>query len=115
LMRELCDYPVPAERGAGPSQAALEPSRRAGAVPRDRVQTGRGHDIGTDADYAGVIVPLQLRTDAGLLSFLSTTTVFGTPVDITLQELALESFFPADANTAQILHAASARYSHASP
>src|SRR5439155_7675710 len=56
LMRELCEYPVPAERGAGPPQAALEPSRRAGAVPRDRVQTGRGHDIGHEADYAGVIV-----------------------------------------------------------
>jgi len=31
-----------------------------------------------------------------VLSFISTTMVFGTPVDITLQELALETFFPAD-------------------
>ncbi len=43
-----------------------------------------------------IVVPLQLATDAGRLSFLSTTTVFGTPVDITLAELALESFFPAN-------------------
>jgi hypothetical protein len=55
------------------------------------------------ADYAGVVVPLQLKTDAGVLSFISTTTVFGTPVDITLSELALETFFPADAATAEAL------------
>jgi transcriptional regulator with XRE-family HTH domain len=47
-----------------------------------------------------VIVPFQLRTDDGVLSFFSTTTVFGTPVDITLSELAIELFFPADAETA---------------
>jgi transcriptional regulator with XRE-family HTH domain len=50
-----------------------------------------------------VVVPLQLATDAGVLSLLSTTTVFGTPLDITLSELALESFFPADAATAEAL------------
>lgn len=54
-------------------------------------------------DYGGVAVPLRLRTPAGLLSFFSTTTVFGTPVDVTLSELALESFFPADAETARAL------------
>src|ERR1044071_3851114 len=32
-------------------------------------------------DYAGVVVPLQFKTDAGILSFFSTTTIFGTPVD----------------------------------
>jgi len=50
-------------------------------------------------DYAGVAVPFQLSTEDRVLSFLSTTTVFGTPVDITLSELAVESFFPADAAT----------------
>jgi transcriptional regulator with XRE-family HTH domain len=50
-----------------------------------------------------VLVPLQLRTPAGVLSLISTTTVFGTPVDITLSELALETFFPADAPTAALL------------
>jgi MmyB-like transcription regulator ligand binding domain len=53
---------------------------------------------------AGVFVPFQLVTDAGKLSFLSTTTVFGTPIDVTLSELALECFFPADEATAQALH-----------
>lgn len=54
----------------------------------------------------GVVVPLQYRTPAGLLSFISTITVFGTPVDITLSELALESFFPADEATAAALRQA---------
>jgi len=50
-----------------------------------------------------VFVPFQLVTDAGKLSFISTTTVFGTPIDVTLSELALECFFPADDATAQAL------------
>jgi transcriptional regulator with XRE-family HTH domain len=58
---------------------------------------------GAEHDYAGVVVPLQLVTPAGTLSFFSTTTVFGTPVDITLSELAVEAFFPADAATAEAL------------
>ncbi len=37
------------------------------------------------------------------LSLLSTTTVFGTPLDVTVSELALETFFPADAPTAEVL------------
>lgn len=50
-----------------------------------------------------VVVPLNAFTVHGVLSFISTTTVFGTPVDITVSELALESFFPADAATAEAL------------
>jgi len=51
-------------------------------------------------DLGGVAVPLRLRTDAGTLTFISTTTVFGTPRDVTLSELALETFLPADEATA---------------
>jgi transcriptional regulator with XRE-family HTH domain len=47
-----------------------------------------------------VVIPFRLRTADGVLSFFSTTTVFGTPVDITLAELAIESFYPADEWTA---------------
>jgi transcriptional regulator with XRE-family HTH domain len=50
-----------------------------------------------------IAVPLQVRTAIGDLSFYSTTTVFGTPVDITLSELAIEAFFPADPQTAAAL------------
>jgi transcriptional regulator with XRE-family HTH domain len=52
---------------------------------------------------AAVYVPLQLQSAAGVLSFISTITVFGTPNDITLAELALETFFPADEATAGAL------------
>ncbi len=66
------------------------------------------HDGAGDAheDLAGkqaVAVPLQLHTPFGVLSFISTITVFGTPVEITLSELAVETFFPADDATAQAL------------
>jgi len=50
-----------------------------------------------------VLLPLQIRTSLGLLSFFSTTTVFGTPVEVTLSELAIELFFPADEPTAEML------------
>jgi hypothetical protein len=50
-------------------------------------------------------VPLRLRTQAGVLSFLSTITVFGTPVEITLSELSLEAFYPADEATAATMQA----------
>jgi transcriptional regulator with XRE-family HTH domain len=69
-----------------------------------------GHASRAEPDYAGVVVPLELVTEAGTLAFFSTTTVFGTPVDITLSELALEAFFPADAATAEALRAMAARY-----
>jgi len=49
-------------------------------------------------DAGAIAVPLRLRVDglAEPLSLISTTTVFGTPVDVTLSELALECFYPAD-------------------
>ena len=50
-----------------------------------------------------VYVPLQLQSPAGVLNFISTITVFGTPNDIALSELALETFFAADAATMQAL------------
>ena len=52
------------------------------------------------ADEQIVAVPLQIQTALGLLSFFSMTAVFGTPVDVTLSELALEFFVPGNAATA---------------
>jgi transcriptional regulator with XRE-family HTH domain len=48
----------------------------------------------------GVVVPLRIDD----LSFFSITSVLGTPLDVTLSELAIESFLPADATTAAALH-----------
>jgi transcriptional regulator with XRE-family HTH domain len=73
LLAELSSYPVP------------------------RRTPDRGSSI-AHAD-SRVFVPLELETPAGMLSFISTTTVFGTPVDITVSELTLEMLFPADAAT----------------
>ena len=44
-------------------------------------------------------MPFRIKTKEGVLSFFSMTTVFGTPVDVMLSELALELFFPADDET----------------
>lgn len=49
--------------------------------------------------------PLRMRVGDAVLSFISTTTVFGTPLDVTLSEIAIESFFPADEETASRLRA----------
>jgi len=54
----------------------------------------------------GFAVPMRLRTPCGVLSFISTTTMFKTPVDVTLCELAIETFLPADQATAQSLQTA---------
>jgi transcriptional regulator with XRE-family HTH domain len=44
-------------------------------------------------------MPIKIATDFGVMSFLGTTTVFGTPTEVTLSELALEMWFPADVET----------------
>jgi transcriptional regulator with XRE-family HTH domain len=74
LQEELLRYPAP--RSAGP-----QPATNSGAVA----------------------IPLRLMIGGTELSFLSTITVFGTPVDITLSELAIETFLPADHETAEAL------------
>ncbi|MDZ4312809.1 MAG: helix-turn-helix transcriptional regulator [Cypionkella sp.] len=47
-----------------------------------------------------IAVPLILQSREGPLTFLSTTTLFGTAVDVTLADIVIESFFPADTQTA---------------
>jgi transcriptional regulator with XRE-family HTH domain len=59
-------------------------------------------------DAGEIMVELRLATDDGELAFFSTVTSFGTAVDITVAELSIEAFFPADASTAQALGAAMA-------
>jgi len=95
------------EASADPVLAELIAELDGYPIPESRSPTA----LPGDAEYAGVIVPLQLITSAGVLSFISTTTVFGTPVDITLSELALEVFFPADAATSRALLALGANLS----
>lgn len=70
LLREVSLYPA----SAGPAFAP----------------TGLEHEVA---------VPFRFRMPEGILSFFSMTTIFGTPVDVMLSELALELFFPADDET----------------
>lgn len=69
----------------------------------------QGVDTRLDGEHLGVAMPFLFRSTQGLLSFISTTTIFGTPVDVTLQELAMETFFPADAFTGEVLRALAAQ------
>ncbi|NMO57394.1 helix-turn-helix domain-containing protein [Actinoplanes sp. TBRC 11911] len=57
------------------------------------------------ADHLGFAVPLRLRTEAGTLRLITTVTTFATALDVTLAELKLEAFLPADEETAATLRA----------
>jgi transcriptional regulator with XRE-family HTH domain len=76
---------------------ALEQELRSYPAPPDGDATRLAGEV------LGIVVPLRLRTPSGVLNLISTTTIFGSPVDVTLQELALETFFPADAFTGEML------------
>lgn len=87
---------------ADPQLQALEQELRGYPMPP-------GADLTRlEGEVLGIAVPLRLRTPAGELNLVSTTTIFGTPVEVTLQELALETFFPGDARTAEALRALAA-------
>jgi transcriptional regulator with XRE-family HTH domain len=62
---------------------------------------GEAHTVdGTVNDFA---LTLRLRVRDRELAFFSTIATFGSPVDVTVAELMVETFFPADAQTAQAL------------
>lgn len=60
-------------------------------------------DGSSPAEHLGFAVPLRLRTSAGELRLLTTLTSFSTAVDVTLAELHLEAFLPANAASAELL------------
>ena len=60
-------------------------------------------------DPMAIAHPLRIRQGDAVLSFISTITVFGTPLDVTLSELAIESFFPADEETGAALRSLAAK------
>ena len=87
-------------------QAAASGDRTLAALLAEVQAFGPAAEERHGADAAeGVAVPLELDTPRGRLSLLSTTMVFGTPVEVTLSELAVEAFYPADAETAALLAA----------
>jgi hypothetical protein len=60
-------------------------------------------------DPDAVVVPFRLRFGDDVLDFISTTMSFGTPLDITLSEIAIETFFPANEITARRLQELAAK------
>src|SRR5436190_6225066 len=70
-----------------------------------RSYPGVSEDAGAaDAEGPGLLaVPLRIQADGRELAFISTVTTFGTALDITLAELAIEAFLPADAATTAAL------------
>ncbi len=82
------------EAGADPALAALLAELSAFPAPAAGEASAPGLAPG------GIAVPLLLDSPAGRLALISTTTVFGTPVEVTVAELAIEAFYPADEATA---------------
>jgi transcriptional regulator with XRE-family HTH domain len=67
-----------------------------------------GPPVDLSADASAIMVKLELDSTLGPLSLFSTVATFGTAVDITVAELSVEAFFPADAATAEALREAAA-------
>jgi len=61
---------------------------------------GEALDTGSAAD---IVLPLRLRREGRELAFFSTVAIFGTALDVTLAELTIEAFYPADRETAALL------------
>ncbi|GAA3837725.1 hypothetical protein GCM10022226_69840 [Sphaerisporangium flaviroseum] len=55
------------------------------------------------ADHLGFAVPLRLRSERGEMRLMTTITTFATAVDVTIAELKLDAFLPADQATASLL------------
>jgi transcriptional regulator with XRE-family HTH domain len=70
------------------------------------VDSGEGPGVPTAAE---ILLTLRLRRGDERLTLFATVTTFGTALDVTLDELSVEAFYPADAATARALEAAAAR------
>ncbi|MFE3289129.1 helix-turn-helix domain-containing protein [Rhodococcus sp. NPDC059234] len=88
--------------------ATGDPALRELAAELSRYPSDNGDGAPECHEGAGLVpgalvVPIRFATAAGELAFLSTTTVFGTPLDVTVAELAIETFYPANPETAATL------------
>jgi len=54
-------------------------------------------------EHLGFSVPMRLASEGGELRLITTLTSFATATDVTLAELVLEAFLPADRDTAELL------------
>ena len=91
---------APAPRGGHDGDPALARCTRSSRPIRRGEPAAR-----LDPAFGDIAVPLRLRQGDDELAFISTKTTFGTAVDVTVAELSIESFFPADEQTARALRA----------
>ncbi|MFC9897893.1 helix-turn-helix domain-containing protein [Nocardia sp. NPDC127579] len=68
----------------------------------DEVRGYPGGEAETDPGES-VAVPVRIRVEGHDLAFISTLTTFSRPTDVTVAELAVESYFPGDTATAEVL------------
>jgi hypothetical protein len=90
-------------------EALRNPNARLEALVAELLELVPGLPPQPGPDHIGFAVPLRLRWGDGELRLLSTLTHFGTAVDVTVSELRLEAFLPADEATAAILGEALSR------
>ncbi|MFD9235372.1 helix-turn-helix domain-containing protein [[Kitasatospora] papulosa] len=88
LYEEVAAYPAPDDISSGPDGRPEAPTD---------VQERAVHPFA---------LPLRIEAGGRVLSFVSTATTFNTPMDVTVSELAVETFLPADPETAAALRAA---------
>ncbi|MFB8052884.1 helix-turn-helix domain-containing protein [Streptomyces rubiginosohelvolus] len=98
LYDEVAAYPAPA-RADGTGRSAEGTGGAAPAVDR---ADGAGRERDRAAAFA---LPMLLEHGGRVLSFVSSIATFNTPMDVTVAELAIETFLPADRETAAYLHA----------
>ncbi|MFB9718680.1 helix-turn-helix domain-containing protein [Planobispora longispora] len=75
-------------------------------IPRDDLHdelSGYVPHIEPGPDHVGFAAPMRLRSARGELRLTTTITTFATALDVTVAELKLEAFLPADAATAALL------------
>lgn len=80
-------------------QLAAAPDPQLTAIYQELL-AGEPDDTAARRVESDVVLPMVLRVDGRELRLFSTITTFGTPMDVTLEELAIESYYPADADSA---------------
>jgi transcriptional regulator with XRE-family HTH domain len=107
LRDELASYPSPPPAPHLDTRAILVPLRL--RVPGPAASPAVPPSTVPPSTVPPSAAPSDTPPSDTVLSLFSTTTVFGTPRDVTLSELAIESFYPADQETAAYLRSAQAR------
>ncbi len=98
LRDELTAYPATNASGNGHGSDGHGGDVKGAVGPADGPTATDGAQLARD-----IVVCLRLRAGDGELAFFSTIATFGTAIDVTISELAIESFFPADRTTAEYL------------